>query len=120
MEPLPLCALQQTFGLLLALVILPIGLAGGEATQLAAIPASTWLWAALNGIVQYCIPFLLYLTALKVMPATQAALFLTLIPLFAVSGSALFLAEHMTMVQLAGGGLILAALLGLNWRRRKL
>ncbi|MEZ4668877.1 MAG: DMT family transporter [Anaerolineae bacterium] len=118
MEPLPLCALQQTFGLMLALLVLPAGLGDGEFTVLLAIPVTAWIWALLNGLVQYALAFILYLMALKGMPATRAALFLTLIPIFGVIESALFLGEQMTLIQLAGGAIILATLLGLNVKRQ--
>ncbi len=48
--------------------------------------------------------------------ATQAALLLTLIPIFGVSSAALLLGEQLTWWQVAGGGLILAALM---WLRAK-
>lgn len=114
MEPLPLAALQQTFGLLFGLVVLPIGFAGGEGAMLAHIPISVWLWAMLNGVVQYMLAFLFYLTALKGMPATRAALYLTLIPVFGAIESFLFLGEQMTLVQLIGGSFILVALIALK------
>jgi len=114
MEPLPLAALQQTFGLLFGLFVLPIGLATGEAARLTSIPASVWLWAMLNGIIQYMLAFLFYLTALKGMPATRAALYLTLIPVFGAVESFLFLGEQMTLVQIIGGGCILVALVALK------
>lgn len=114
MEPLPLAALQQSFGLVFALLVLPIGLAGGEWERLSSIPVSVWLWVILNGIVQYMLAFLFYLTALKGMPATRAALYLTLIPVFAVVESFIFLGEQMTLIQLIGGGLILGSLVALR------
>ncbi len=114
MEPLPLAALQQTFGLLFGLIVLPIGLAAGEGSRLASIPASVWWWAMLNGIIQYMLAFLFYLTALKGMPATRAALYLTLIPVFGTVESFLFLGEQMALIQLIGGGLILGALVALR------
>ncbi len=114
MEPLPLAALQQTFGLLFDLIVLPIGLANGEGSHLASIPTSVWLWAMLNGIIQYMLAFLFYLTALKGMPATRAALYLTLIPVFGAVESFLFLGEQMTLIQLIGGVFILGALVALR------
>ncbi len=115
LDPLPLAALQQSFGLLLALLALPWALTlGGEQTHIAQVPLSAWGWSLLTGVVQYAMAFLLYLNALKVLPATRAALFLTLIPLFGVGGSALFLGEALTAVQITGGGLILLALIGLR------
>ncbi len=114
MQPIPLAALQHTFGLLFGIVVLPLGLAGGELQSLTAIPLSIWLWAILNGIVQYMLAFLFYLNALKGMPATRAALYLALIPVFGTVESVIFLGEQLSWVQLVGGLLILGALLALK------
>jgi drug/metabolite transporter (DMT)-like permease len=114
LDPLPLAALQQSFGLVVALIALPIGLWTGEASQLGNVPLSAWGMAALTGVVQYALAFFFYLSALKTLPVTRAALFLTLIPIFGIAGSALFLGEQMTLVQLIGAACILGALLGLR------
>jgi drug/metabolite transporter (DMT)-like permease len=116
LEPLPLAALQQSFGLLIAFIALPIGLSFGEMSQLGSVPLTAWGIAALTGIIQYALAFFFYLSALKTLPVTRAALFLTLIPIFGIGGSALFLGEQMTVVQLIGAACILGALLGLRVR----
>jgi drug/metabolite transporter (DMT)-like permease len=69
--------------------------------------------------VQYSLAFALYLTALKAIPAAQAAIYLTLIPVFGVSGGVLFLGESLTPIQAAGAVLIVLALMGLNALRRR-
>ena len=117
LAPMPLAALQQSAGLLFALLVLPFGLLNGEGQLLQAVPVSAWLWAMLNGVVQYTLAFSLYLYALQRIPATTAAPFLTLIPIFGVLGSVLFLGESFTPLQLIGGSLILAALFILHSQR---
>lgn len=116
-HPLPLAALQQSFGFLAALIVLPLALASGEAGSIANVPFSAWVWVIVTGIVQYALAFLFYLNAVQEIPATQAAIFLMLIPLFGVTGSALFLGEQLTLLQLAGGVLILTALAGVYLTR---
>lgn len=113
-RPFPLAALQQSYGLLFALIVLPVGLLQGEAVLWVGVPLWAWLWAMLSGVVQYMLAFSLYLTALKQIPVTQAALYLTLIPLFGAVGSAVFLGEQMTLLQMLGSGLVLLALLRLH------
>ena len=114
MPPLPLAALQQSAGLGVALALLVVGFGGTGGFSLASVRAGTWAWAMLTGVVQYALAFSLYLTALRDLRASQAALFLTLIPVFGVGGAALFLGETMTTIQLVGAGLIIGALLVLN------
>ena len=115
--PIPLAALQQTAGLVFTLLIVPFALAGGEGESLGGVPLQSWLWAAVTGIVQYALAFSLYLSALQHIPATYAALFLTLIPVFGVGGSALLLSERLAAPQVVGALLIMGALAVLNWRR---
>jgi drug/metabolite transporter (DMT)-like permease len=114
MRPFPLAALQQSYGLLFALLVLPIGLLQGEAVLLASVSVGAWLWAMLSGLVQYMLAFSLYLTALQRIPVTKAALYLTLIPVFGAAGSILFLGEQMTLLQGVGGAMVLLALLWLR------
>ena len=107
--PLPLAALQQTVGLLFALLLL-------AATRLLkweqpphAIPTSTILFALGSGVVQYAMPFWLYLAGLKVLRTSTAALFLALIPVFGVSGAMLFLGESLLPEQLLGCAIVIVA-----------
>lgn len=118
MPPLPLAAAQQSVGLGVALLVLPFALfVGGELAGLSGIPAGMIAFAALSGLVQYSLAFSLYLAALKHIPATQAAVYLTLIPVFGLAGSALFLGEQLTAVQLTGAALVVGALWILNGHR---
>lgn len=117
-HPLPLAAAQQTVGLGLALLVLPFALLLGEGAQFGNISVGAVLFAALTGIIQYSLAFGLYLTALRFIPATQAALYLTLIPVFGVSGGVLLLAESLSWTQGVGAGIILAALILYNHRAR--
>ncbi len=113
MPPLPLAALQQSVGLGVALVLLVI-IGGQGITALGQLPPGTWGLAMMTGVVQYALAFSLYLSALRHVEASQAALFLTLIPVFGVGGAAVFLGEQMTTSQFIGAGLIIGALLRLN------
>jgi drug/metabolite transporter (DMT)-like permease len=116
MPPLLLAMLQQTCGLLFIAALMPLEWLSIGLPLLAAVPLHAWLLIATAGITQGALALWLYLRALKVIPATHAALLLTLIPIFGVSSAALLLGEQMTWWQIAGGGLILSALL---WLRAK-
>lgn len=111
MPPLLLATLQQTCGLLFVLLLMPVEWLSIGIPQLAALPLHVWLIVIFTGISQGALAFWLYLWALKVIPATQAALVLTLIPIFGVSSAALLLGEQMTWLQVSGGVLILMALI---------
>jgi drug/metabolite transporter (DMT)-like permease len=114
MPPLPLAALQQSAGLGVALALLVVGFGGTGGFSPVNVSAETWGWAMLTGVVQYALAFFLYLSALRDIPASQAALFLTLIPVFGIGGAAVFLGETMSAMQFGGAGLIIGALLLLN------
>jgi drug/metabolite transporter (DMT)-like permease len=112
--PMPVAAVQQSFGLLLVLVLLPFFAASYSGFDFGVVTMGTWAWAMLTGVVQYALAFFLYLTALRDLRASQAALYLTLIPVFGMAGAALFLGETMTGIQLLGAGMIIGALVLLN------
>jgi len=116
MPPLLLAMLQQTCGLLFTAALMPIEWLSIGLPPLADVPLHIWLLVAATGVTQGALALWLYLRALQVIPATHAALLLTLIPIFGVSSAALLLGEQMTWWQVAGGGLILGALL---WLRAK-
>lgn len=114
LPPLHMTAVQHTFGLLCAIAFLPIALMAGEANQLADIAASGWLMAIATGIVQYALAFLLYMRALKHLTATHASVYLMAVPLFGITGGALFLGEQLSLAQMLGSALILFALIKLR------
>lgn len=68
--------------------------------------------ALLSGVLQYAVPFWLYLRAVSVLPVGQAALVLTLSPVFGVAGGMAFLGESLAWSQAAGAALILGATAG--------
>ncbi|WP_020579709.1 DMT family transporter [Actinopolymorpha alba] len=73
--------------------------------------AGELLLAAGSGILNYALPFWLYLTALTRMPVARAATYLTLIPIFGVLGAVLVLGERVTWLDLIGGVLVVGCLL---------
>ncbi|TCC27336.1 DMT family transporter [Kribbella speibonae] len=68
------------------------------------------LLAAGSGILNYALPFWLYLVALTKMPVSRAAAYLTLIPLFGVALAAVVLGEDVSPLHLAGGVLVVGSL----------
>jgi drug/metabolite transporter (DMT)-like permease len=60
-------------------------------------------------VVSYAFSFWLYLSGLRRVPASQAALYLTLIPVFGVAGAALALKERLTPLQWVGAAVVIGA-----------
>jgi drug/metabolite transporter (DMT)-like permease len=112
-DSLALVTLQQTFALLWALAIWPVELHQVGREALNAIPARVWGWAVGSGLLYYALAFWFYLVGLKHIPASQASLFLNLIPIFGVSAGYLALGERLSTPQLLGAALILAATAGI-------
>jgi drug/metabolite transporter (DMT)-like permease len=109
--PIVLAALQQTFGLVAALVLLIGAVVLGFEKMPSSISLNVILLAVASGIVQYALAFWFYLFGMKTLATGTAAMFLALIPLFGVSGAILFLGETMTFIQALGSVLVLGAVL---------
>jgi drug/metabolite transporter (DMT)-like permease len=108
--PLTVAALQQSVGLLFALVLATVAIViGFETPSFRDVPLSAWLLIGASGIVQYAAAFWLYLLGLRVLPVGTAALFLALIPVFGLAAAAAFLGERLTSPQLIGSALVVAA-----------
>jgi drug/metabolite transporter (DMT)-like permease len=115
--PLDLALSQQVHGLGLVAVLALAALGAGlEPVRLPAPGAL--LMAALSGILQYALPFWLYLTAIRVIPVSQAAVWLTLTPVFGVTGGVIFLGETVAPVQAMGAAMILLALVAMRGRSK--
>lgn len=108
-DPLPLAALQHSVGLVLALGLLAVAVGVGREPWPTAIPPGILAIAAITGVVQYALAFWLYLSGLKQVPATQAGLYLTLVPIFGVAGAVLGLGETLTAAQILGCALVTGA-----------
>jgi drug/metabolite transporter (DMT)-like permease len=113
LQPLPLTALQQTFGLVVILLFWL--LIDSSSHFVTSLQPFIWLEVILSGIVKYTLPFWLYLTALQYIQASTTSLLLTLIPLFGVSGGYLFLQEQLTLTQWIGAAI---TLIGVCWLPR--
>lgn len=103
---------QQTVGLLFAVSVY------GTAAGLGIVPplwsgldAALLGYAALSGIVQYALPFWLYLIGLRRLRASTAGLYLTLTPLFGIAGAFLWLGEQPHLAMLVGTVLVLTAVI---------
>jgi drug/metabolite transporter (DMT)-like permease len=110
-DPLALAAAQQSLGLILAAFCLGAALLAGWERWPSGLGLSTWGIVLASGLVQYALAFWLYLVGMTRLPVAQAALFLTLTPVFGVGGAMLFLGEGLVPAQALGCALVIAALL---------
>lgn len=89
-----------------AVLILPVALAFGGL----AVPAGCWVWLVVLGVVQFGIPYYLFSIGLRRVPAYQAALLTLLEPVLVPVWTYLAMGETVPPATLAGGGVILLAL----------
>ena len=107
--PVGLALCQQVFGLALVCCLALGSVALG--LEPARLPdGRALLLAAGSGILQYALPFWLYLAAIRVIPVSRAAIWLTLTPVFGVAGGVAFLDETVAPSQAVGAALILLAI----------
>lgn len=106
--PLPAALTQQVWALGLVIVghLVLVGTVFWPS-----VTAGHLLLAAASGILNYALPFWLYLSALTRMPVARAATYLTLIPVFGVLGAVLVLGERVMWLDLAGGALVVGCLI---------
>ncbi len=102
---------QQAHGLVLAFVlVVTVWLLGG-AVRPENVTAAGWASAIGSGILYYGVAYWLYLSGLRHVPASVAAVSFYLIPVFGVAGGYLFLGERLQPSQWIGAVTVLAAIL---------
>ena len=110
-DPLFTVTLQQTVGLIWALVLWPLEWHQRGSAPLSALTSAEILGAAVSGVMYYGAAFWLYLKGLACVPASVAAGFLNLIPVFGVATAFVFLGERLSATQWAGAVTIILAVL---------
>lgn len=110
-DPLALCTLQFAAGCLFVIVLVVIASAFGLIGEWPSLTVAALGWALLSGLLQFALPFWLHLVALRHMPASLFSFFLALVPVFGVAGAMLFLGERLSIIQIVGGVILIAALL---------
>ncbi len=107
--PLPLSLLQQSAGLIAVVIGVLVAVQFGWVRFGTAASLAGLGWAILSGVLQHGAAVWLHLHALKGMPAGMFALFLALVPVFAIAAATLALGEQVTSAQIMGGALIFGA-----------
>ena len=106
-------AAALAFALVLATVVELVGSNGWDPSGLS---ATSLLAAAVSGVLYYGLGFWLYLTGLRLVPASYAAAFLPLIPLFGLAGGYL-IGERLSPTQWVGTALVVVATLAIAARQ---
>ena len=107
----PVVATQQAYAIGLALALVAgLWVLGGAVWPDGVTPAG-WLSAAGSGVLYYGVAYWLYLSALRVVPASFASSSFYLIPVFGVTAGLLFLGERLDPSQWVGAAIVLVAVL---------
>jgi probable blue pigment (indigoidine) exporter len=102
---------QQAYAVGFALVLVTAVWLLGGAPWPDHVTAAGWASAIVSGILYYALAYWLYLTGLRHVPASLAALSFYLIPIFGVAGASVLLGERLEASQWVGVAIVLAALL---------
>ena len=95
---------QQTYGMAFALVLAAAVWLFGGAARLEDVTAAGWASAIASGVLYYGLAYWLYLTGLRSVAASVAAVSFYLIPVFGVAGGVVFLGERLDPSQWLGVG----------------
>lgn len=111
-DSLLLVSLNQLTGLLASMVFLLLGhFSSVTLIDTSQITWNTCLLIIVSGITLHGLPFWLHTMLLEDLEASISAFFITLIPVFAIIGSFLFLGERLSLIQWIGGVLIISSVL---------
>ena len=109
---------QQVVALVFAIVLASVvDLVGGTGWELSGLSATAWLGAGVSGVLYYGLGFWFFLTGLRVVPASYAAAFLPLIPVFGLAGGFL-VGERLEPRQWVGAAVIVAATAAIALQQR--
>ncbi len=104
---------QEAYALGFALVVVVgIGLTGGVVWP-DGMTAAGWASAVTSGVLYYALAYWFYLTALRAVPASIAAVSFYLIPVFGVAGGILLLGERLEPSQWLGVAIVVTAITGI-------
>jgi probable blue pigment (indigoidine) exporter len=94
-----------------------VDLAGGDAWNLTGLGPGAWLGAAVSGVLYYGLGFWFFLSGLRLVAASFAAVFLPLIPVFGVAAGHL-VGERLDPRQWVGAVVIVAATVAIAIQQR--
>jgi probable blue pigment (indigoidine) exporter len=102
---------QQAYALAFALVLVVAAWVLGGAALPQGVSVAGWVSAIASGVLYYGLAYWLYLSGLRHVPASLAAVSFYLIPVFGVAGAFLLLGERLEPSQWIGVAIVLSAIL---------
>jgi drug/metabolite transporter (DMT)-like permease len=102
---------QQAYAIAFALVLVVAAWLLGGAPLPQGVSVAGWVSAIASGVLYYGLAYWLYLSGLRHMPASLAAVSFYLIPVFGVAGAFLLLGERLAPSQWIGVAIVLSAIL---------
>ncbi|HEV8402915.1 MAG TPA: DMT family transporter [Candidatus Limnocylindrales bacterium] len=102
---------QQAHAIAFALVLVAAAWLLGGGPWPVGVTAAGWASAIVSGILYYALAYWFYLSGLRNVPASLAAVSFYLIPIFGVAGASVLLGEHLDASQWVGVVIVLAAVL---------
>ena len=100
-------ATQQLYALAFALVVVVAVWLVGGAVRPENVSVAGWLSALTSGVLYYGVAFWLYLSGLRLVPASFAAASFYLIPVFGLAAAFLLLCERLNPQQWLGAGVVI-------------
>lgn len=100
---------QQVSALVFALALWASTLPSLGAAPYGSVSGTAWVSAVASGVLYYALAFWLYLTGLREVAASTAAVYLTLIPVFGVAAALILLGEDLSGRQRLGATVVVAA-----------
>jgi probable blue pigment (indigoidine) exporter len=114
----PVVFAQQAHALIFALVAVTVlALASGAGVSVSMTPVGL-ASALVSGVLYYAAAYWLYLSALRAVPASIAAVSFYLIPIFGVAGGIILLEERLQPMQWAGIVVVLGSTAAILWTTR--
>ena len=101
---------QQAYALALACLLVGVAWVVGGAALPAAVSAAGWLSAVVSGVLYYGVAYWLYLSGLRHVPASVAAVSFYLIPVFGVAAGFILLGERLGPTQWLGVAIVFVAI----------
>jgi drug/metabolite transporter (DMT)-like permease len=102
-------AFQQLYALAFALVVVVAVWLVGGAVRPENVSLAGWLSALVSGVLYYSVAYWLYLSGLRLVPASYAATSFYLIPVFGLAAAFLLLGERLEPQQWLGAAVVIAA-----------
>jgi probable blue pigment (indigoidine) exporter len=100
---------QQSYALVFALGTLGVAAMAGWLPPFTPVSATAWISAAVSGLIYYAAAFWCYLNGLRDLPASAAAVFINLVPVFGVAAGYVVLSERLSGQQWLGAAAVVAA-----------